>query len=121
MFSAATHGDPGENQPDSNHSQSEDNSASTVTIIAVVLSCIFVIAVVLIVMGIVCLSYSRRRPNFVVTQDNPKILMVPSTCTTTTSVPKSYVQSPRFTPKSYEDLSITEYTPVQPVIKKPIY
>ena len=107
-----------ESQSNRKHS---DDSISAGVIFAIMLSCLFVIAVILFVLGIVCWGYKRHHPTFVVTQDYPKILVASGTTTTTTSIPKSYMQAPRLTPKGYEALPVTDYMPVQPVVKKPIY
>lgn len=109
-----------ENQ-DQDDSKPSDDSTSTGVIIAIVLSCLFLTAVILFTLGIVCLSYRRRRLTFIVTQDHPKILVASDTYTKTTSIPKSYMQSARFAPKGYEALPVTDYVPVQPDVKKPVY
>ena len=107
-----------ESQSDREHS---DDSISSGAILAIVLSCLFVVAVILFVLGIVCWGYRQHYPTFFVTQDYPRILVASGTATTTTSIPKSYMQSTRFTPKGYEAIPVTDYVSVQPVIKKPVY
>ena len=106
------------NQDDSKQS---DDSVSAGVIVTIVLSCLLILAAILVVLGFVCLSYKRRRPTFVVTHEYPKILVASDTHSPTTSIPKSYVQSPRFSPKGYEALPVTDYVPVQPNIKKLVY
>ena len=112
-----------ESDKSQDHSKQSDGSNSTWIIIGIVISCfcLFVITLILSVFSIVYLRYKRRRPNFVVTHDNPKILMASDMHNVTTSIPKSYLQSPRFSPKGYEPLPITDYEAVQPDIKKPVY
>ena len=107
-----------ESQSDQEHS---DDSFSSGAILAIVLSCLFVAAVILFVLGIVLWGYRRHHATFVVTQDYPRILVASGTATTTTTIPKSYMQFSRLTPKGYEALPVTDYVPVQSVIKKPVY
>lgn len=107
-----------ERQSDREHS---DDSISSGAILGIVLSCLFVAAVILFVLGIVFWGYRQHHANFVVTQDYPRILVASDTATTTTTIPKSYIQSSRLTPKGYKALPITDYVAVQPVIKKPVY
>ena len=104
----------------SDHRDSDDSiSAGAITVI--VISCFLIVVVILLIVGIVYWSYKQRRPTFVVTQDYPKILVAAGTTTATTSIPNSYMQFPRISPKGYEALPVTDYVPVQPVIKKPVY
>ena len=116
-----------ENQSDHNSESNQsdrgnsDDSISSGAILAIVLSCLFVAAVILFVLGIVLWGYRRHHATFVVTQDYPRILVASGTATTTTTIPKSYMQFSRLTPKGYEALPVTDYVPVQPVIKKPVY
>lgn len=98
-----------------------DKSVSTGAVVAIVLVSLFLIAVILIALGTVYFGYKRRRPTFIVTQKHPKILVATTKSTATTSIPKSYMQSPRFSPKDYEAIPVTDYVPVQPDIKKPVY
>ena len=102
-------------------SKQSDDSVSAGVIVTIVLSCLFILAVILVVLGFVCLSCKRRHPTFIVTQSYPKILVASDTQSKTTSIPKTYMQSPRFSPKGYEALPVTDYAPVQPYINKPVY
>ena len=113
----------GQTQSEENQdgSKQSDDSVSAGIIVTIVLSCLFIFTVILVVLGFVCLSYKRRRPTFIVTQDYPKILVASDTQSKTTSIPRTYMQSPRFSPKGYEALPVTDYVPVQPYISKPVY
>ena len=106
----------------SDHSDSDD-SISAGAITTIVISCFLIVVVILLIVGVVYWSYRQRRPTFVVAQDYPKILVAAnySTTTATTSIPNSYMQSSRISPKGYEALPVTDYAPMQPVIKKPVY
>ena len=122
----ATQAQSDENQDGSQNesqdgSKQSDDSVSAGVIVTIVLSCLFILAVILVVLGFVCLSCKRRRPTFIVTQSYPKILVASDTQSKTTSIPKTYMQSPRFSPKGYEALPVTDYAPVQPYINKPVY
>ena len=105
----------------SDHSDSDD-SISAGAITTIVISCFLIVVVILLIVGVVYWSYRQRRPTFVVAQDYPKILVAANYSTTTaTSIPNSYMQSSRISPKGYEALPVTDYAPMQPVIKKPVY